>query len=65
MRSQNSRPLSYDFLISDHLEVGEELRLGLLDQLRLVLLELSLILSRQSLHCWLHNVVGRDVGTIL
>jgi hypothetical protein len=53
-----------DFLISVHLEVGHELRLGLLDQLFLVLLSFLLIVSRQGFLSRLNDVARRDVRAI-
>jgi hypothetical protein len=56
--------LSDDFIVSVHFEVGQELRLRLLNQLLLMLLELELFVSRQGFPSRLYNVAGGDFRTI-
>jgi hypothetical protein len=50
--------LSDDFIVPVHLEVGQELRPRLLNQLLLMLLELELFVSRQGFPSRLYNVAG-------
>jgi hypothetical protein len=64
-QSQIHRPLSNDFVVPVHLEVGQELRFCFMDQLLLVLLELELFVSRQGFPSWLDDVAGRNFRAIL
>jgi hypothetical protein len=54
-----------DFLIPVHLENGQVLRVGLLDQLLLVLLEFLVIFSRQTLHSQLNDIVGGNCADLI
>jgi hypothetical protein len=63
-RSRIRRPLSDDFIVPIHFEVGQELRPRLLNQLLLMLLELELFVSRQGFPSRLYNVAGGDFRTI-
>lgn len=53
------------FLIPVHLEIGQVLRLGLLDQLLYVLLKVPLIISRQSLYSRLDNIAEGNIRVVL
>jgi hypothetical protein len=57
-KSRIRRPLSDDFIVPVHLEVGQELCSRLLNQLLLMLLELELFISRQGFPSWCYNVAG-------
>jgi hypothetical protein len=53
-----------DLVVPAHFEVGQELRLFLLDQLLFVLLKLELFVSQQGFPSRLYNVAGGDFSAI-
>jgi hypothetical protein len=63
-RSQIYHPLSNNFVISVHLEVGQEFCFCFLDQLLLVLLELELFVNRQGFPSRLYDIAGGNVIAI-